>query len=105
MHFRRLLYLQLFYAILGLLFNLISWWLVSDSGKGLTPTDPKGGIIAMLVYAAFLIPGKMNRLTLYRGLMLLAVLIFGYSGIIKHILTLAQSPEVYYSLAVGVLAI
>ena len=105
LHLNHLLKLQLFYAFLALLFNIISCLLILEGGSGLTPTDPKVGMVAMFLYASCLLPAKMNRFKLYRGLMVLAVLLFAYSGIVKHILVLSQSPEVYFSLAVGILAI
>ncbi|MEM8901178.1 MAG: hypothetical protein AAGC85_23915, partial [Bacteroidota bacterium] len=45
------------------------------------------------------------KLTLYRVLMGLAILVFGYGGVIKHIMLLAQSPEMYHSVMSGVIAI
>ncbi|MEM9723580.1 MAG: hypothetical protein AAGA10_30215 [Bacteroidota bacterium] len=100
-----LLKLQLSYSILGILFNIVSWGLLLSSGKALTPTDPKLGVWVMILYALFLLAGKMKRILLFRILMFLAVLVFGYSGVIKHMLTLSHSPELYRTVGAGVLAI
>ena len=105
MKLNTLLSLQLSYSILGILFNIVSWSLLLSSGKSLTPTDPLLGIIVMLVYAGFLLAGKMKRIVLYRILMLVALIVFGYSGILKHVLVLNKSPELYYTLGVGIIAI
>ena len=59
----------------------------------------------MAIYVISLLAGKMKRISLYRTLMLLAILVFGYSGIIKHMITLSQVPELYYSLGAGITAI
>ena len=100
-----LLRFQSLYCFLGILFNLISWWMLSQGETGLTPTDPLIGIGVMLTYGLFLIPGKMGKLKLYRIIMGLAVSVFGYGGVIKHIILLTQSPEMYYSVIAGVIAI
>ncbi len=105
MQLERLLKLQLLYCLLGILFNLISWFMLFQETKALTPTDPGAGIIVMSVYGLFLISGKMRKRSLYRILMGLAVAIFIYGGLIKHIIGLNQSPEVYYSLVTGLVAI
>ena len=59
----------------------------------------------MAIYLIFLLTGKMKRIRLYRILMLIAVLLFGYSGIIKHVISLYPSPEIYYSWSSGIIAI
>lgn len=105
MRLSRLLNLQLLYCGLGILFNLISWYIISKNGKPLTPTEPVVGMVVMGIYGLFLLAGKTKRIVLYRGLMLLAVLILGYGGILKHIITLQQSPELYASISIGLLAI
>ena len=84
---------------------MLSWWLLSKEGKALTPTDPLLGMGVMAIYLIFLLTGKMKRIRLYRILMLIAVLLFGYSGIIKHVISLYPSPEIYYSWSSGIIAI
>ena len=105
MRLKSLLKLQLIYCLLGILFNLFSAYLLSQGMKALTPTEPLAGIVVMSIYGLFLFSGKMKQLRLYRILMGLAVVIFIYSGIIKHMISLYQSPELYFSIGSGVLAI
>lgn len=105
MRLEKLLKLQLLYCLLGILFNLISSYMLSQGMKALTPTEPLAGIMVMSLYGLFLISGKMNQIRLYRILMGLALVIFIYGGIIKHIISLAQNPELYYSTTSGLLAI
>ncbi|MEL6254316.1 MAG: hypothetical protein AAFR87_20075 [Bacteroidota bacterium] len=105
MKLERLVRLQFIYCLLGILFNVISLYLLSQGNKALTPTEPLAGIVVMSIYGLFLLSGKMRQIRLYRVLMGLAVAIFIYSGIIKHMISLSQSPEVYFSIGSGVLAI
>ncbi len=105
MSLNKLLKLQLFYCFLGVLFNVISCFYLFQNGETLTPTSPILGIIVMSIYGVFLLAGQMKRITLYRTLMFLAVVAFGYSGIIKHFITLNDSPELYYSIMIGIVAI
>ena len=105
MKLERLLRLQFLYCLLGILFNVISAYLLSQGMKALTPTEPLAGIVVMSIYGLFLLSGKMRQIRLYRVLMGLAVMIFIYSGIIKHMISLTQNPELYFSLASGLIAI
>lgn len=105
MRLKSLLKLQLIYCLLGILFNLISAYLLSQGMKALTPTEPLAGIAVMSIYGLFLLSGKMGQIRLYRVLMGLALVIFLYSGIIKHMVSLSQNPELYFSIGSGVSAI
>ncbi|MEM8890358.1 MAG: hypothetical protein AAGD28_20450 [Bacteroidota bacterium] len=105
MKLERLLSLQFLYCLLGIFFNVISLYLISEGSQALTPTEPLAGIVVMSIYGLFLLSGKMRQIRLYRILMGLAVGIFIYSGIIKHMISLYQSPELYFSIGSGVLAI
>jgi hypothetical protein len=102
-----LLRLQVIYVILGILYNAVSLYLISQGGKGLAPTQPVMGTISMLVYALFLIPGFLHKRTLYRILMGAAVLVIGYGGVVTHIINIFTQPQLYLStlswaLAVGI---
>lgn len=101
----RLLKWQVIYLILGVGYNLVSWYLLIQTGKGLSATDPMSGLIVMLIYGSFLIPGLLRKLGWYRILMVIAIGILGYGGIIGHILEMSQSLEGYYSLSAALLAI
>lgn len=101
----KLLKLQLAYVLLGLLFNLINYYLLIKNNRQLTPTQPNLGILAMLIYASFLITGYYKKIIWYRVLMAISILIFGYSGILKHIINFSQEPELYYSFFVLIIAV
>ncbi len=102
-----LLRLQVIYVILGILYNAVSLYLIAQGGKGLAPTQPVMGTISMIVYALFLIPGFLNKRTLYRILMGVAILALGYGGVVTHIINIFNQPQLYLSvlswgLAVGI---
>ncbi|MFK7936724.1 MAG: hypothetical protein AB8G22_24635 [Saprospiraceae bacterium] len=105
MNIKQLLKLQFIYCLLGVLFNVISSGLIQYGGKGLTSTPPIIGTLTMFVYGCFLVSGILRKLNVYRSLMLIAILAFGYGGIIKHFILLNQSPELYASLTSGIIAI
>lgn len=94
----QLLKLQLIYVFLGILFNLISYYLILVNDEALTPTKPIMGLLAMLVYASFLLTGYYKKILWYRALMSVSILIFGFSGVVKHIVSFNQEPELYYSI-------
>jgi len=101
----RLLKLQWLYCFLGILFNLVSWAVLSKSGKPLTPTAPLSGLAVMAIYGLFLVAGQFKQISLYRTLMVVAILILGYGGIFNHFKLLNQAQELYHSLWVGLIAI
>ncbi|NRB46056.1 MAG: hypothetical protein HRU41_00165 [Saprospiraceae bacterium] len=101
----KLLRLQALYSILGILFNVVSWIALSKNGESLTPTAPVSGIVVMAIYGLFLLAGHFKKISLYRMLMLVALLILGYGGIFSHLRLLSQSPDLYPSLWIGILAI
>lgn len=105
MSLQKLLRWQWLYCFLGMLFNVVSWGILSETGKPLTPTLPLSGMMVMAVYGLFLLSGQFGKINLYRVLMLMAILILGYGGIINHFKLLNQSPELYHSLWGGVIAI
>ena len=59
----------------------------------------------MFIYVIFLETGKRGYETLYRLLMLLVVIVFGYGGVIVHFINLREQPELYLNIWVGMLAI
>jgi len=105
MKLRTLLLLQVTYFILGILYNGVSLYLISQGGKGLAPTQPVMGTISMIVYALFLIPGYMKKITLYRILMGVAILVLGYGGVVTHIINIFTQPQLYSSIVSWALAV
>ncbi|MGB1241365.1 MAG: hypothetical protein ACPG49_02515, partial [Chitinophagales bacterium] len=49
----------------------------------------------------FLIPGFFKKITFYRILMALAVLLLGYGGVLNHFNFMSNTPELYHSIAAG----
>ncbi len=105
MQLKNLLKLQFFYYFLGILFNAVSFYLIWKGGKGLTPNDPIFGSLGMTLYATFLIPGVFKKITFYRILMVLAVVLLGYGGVLNHFNFMRDTPELYHSIAAGAIGV
>ena len=93
-----LLRLQVIYFVLGMLYNGLSLYLISTGKPALAPTQPVLGAISMIIYALFLIPGYLRKITLYRILMGVAILVMGYGGVVTHIINIFTQPQVYSSM-------
>ncbi len=93
-----LLRLQVIYFVLGMLYNGLSLYLTSIGKPALAPTQPVLGAISMIVYALFLIPGYLRKITLYRILMGIAILVMGYGGVVTHIINIFTQPQLYSSI-------
>jgi len=100
-----LLRLQVFYCVLGIGYNVISYIRIAGGGKALAATSPLTGGVFMVVYGLCLLPGFMGFNGIYRLLMALFIVITGYGGIIKHFIVYAQQPEAYASWLACALAI
>ena len=100
-----LLRLQVIYFILGMLYNALSLYLTSTGKPALAPTQPVLGAISMIVYALFLIPGHLRKITLYRILMGIAILVMGYGGVVTHIINIFTQPQVYSSIIAWAVAV
>ena len=98
MRLSTLLLLQVIYFILGILYNGVSLFLISQGQPALAPTQPVTGTITMVIYALFLIPGYLRKITLYRILMGIAILVIGYGGVVTHIINIFTQPQVYSSI-------
>lgn len=103
MTLKKLLRLQLLYYILGMLFNFGSIYSISTGNQQWTSNDPYPASIFMTIYALLLIPGFYKKITAYRILMGLAVIIMGYGGVFKHIQLLQESPELYCCMAAAII--
>lgn len=102
---KNLLKLQLGYYFSGLLFNAVSFYLISQGEQALTPNDPLFGTIGMTIYACFLITGFFKKITFYRVLMVLAIILLGYGGVLNHLNFIRHTPELYYSVTAGIIGI
>jgi hypothetical protein len=96
---------QIAYALIGFLFNVVSVFTLNIYGYLLVPTNPLVGTAAMLLYFGFVLTGYYSFVKLYRTLMALSILVFGYSGVVVHVIRLVGSAELYVSFYVGVLAV
>ncbi len=99
MTLKTLLKLQLGYYALGMLFNFGSMYSLANGQQQWTPNDPYPAAISMTLYALFLIPGFMKKITLYRILMGIAVILMGYGGVVKHFSMMQETPELYCCMA------
>jgi hypothetical protein len=93
-----LLKLQVLYVILGIGYNCLSLYFTATGKPALAPTQPVLGLVSMVVYALFLIPGYMRKLLLYRILMGVAILVMGYGGVVTHIINIFTQPQLYSSI-------
>jgi hypothetical protein len=100
-----LLRLQVIYFVLGILYNGLSFYLTSTGKPALAPTQPVIGAISMITYALFLIPGYLRKITLYRILMGIAVIVMGYGGVVTHIMNIFTQPQVYSSIVAWAVAV
>ena len=98
MRLSTLLLLQVIYFVLGMLYNGLSLYLTTIGAPPLAPTQPVLGSVSMITYALFLIPGYLRKITLYRILMGVAILVMGYGGVVTHIINIFTQPQVYSSI-------
>ena len=102
----RLLMLQMFYCFGGIMYNVGSLLALGNDQPAWASTDPVMGVVGMSLYGLFLSTGLMKNLTVYRVLMIVAIIVLGYSGVLTHLLNFGHL-ELYQSVwtwagAVGV---
>jgi uncharacterized membrane protein len=100
-----LLNLQVIYFILGIGYNCLSMYLTATGKPALAPTQPVLGLFSMVVYALFLIPGYLRKITLYRILMGVAIVVMGYGGVVTHIINIFTQPQLYSSIVAWAAAV
>ena len=106
MSLKRLLSVQFVYCLLGVGYNLASYLQISAGSPPLSATPPLVGGISMFVYGICLTPGIFGAVTVYRVLMGLAIIVYGYGGIVKHLINFYQNGLIgYSSLAAWAIAI
>ncbi len=104
MKLNQLLKFQLVYASLGILYNISSLLMNYFTGQPLASTSPLAGIIVMIIYIFFLIPGYKGNIRLYRIFMLIALISLTYNGVIKHAIN-GPDLELYHSFLAWFVAI
>ena len=100
---QRLIQLQFFYYALGMVFNFASMYAIGQGEQQLTPNDPYFGCLSMTIYAFFLLPGLKQKIIPYRVLMLLAIILIGYGGVVRHIELYQNDPALYASTAAAII--
>jgi hypothetical protein len=104
MKLSRLLKYQLAYAVAGISYNIVSLIMFYTSGRTLSTTSPYLGMTTLLVYAVCLLFGHFGYHAVYRTLMLVSIIGFGYAGIYLHLLNIS-SLHLYYSFTAWFLAV
>ena len=92
----RLLMLQMLYCFGGILYNVFSLLAQRNGQQAWASTDAVTGVAAVALYGLFLSAGLMKSPTLYRILMAASVILFGYGGVIVHLLNIGHL-ELYQS--------
>ena len=100
---RNLVCLQMTYCCAGLLYNVCSMVSLNDTGQPWAPIDPALGVFGMTVYF-FVCSVFWGRLAIYKTLMVVALILIGYNGVIKHVVNYADL-ELYRSAATWMSAI
>ena len=85
-----LLMLQMLYAFLGIMYNVGSLLAIRNGEPAWASTDAVFGVFGMSLYGLFLSSGLLKNLTLYRGLMGLSVILYGYGGVVSHLLNIGH---------------
>jgi hypothetical protein len=93
----RLLMLQMVYAYVGIMYNVGSLLAVRHGRTPWASTDAVVGVAGVALYGLFLSSGLMKNLTVYRVLMGISVVLFGYNGVITHLLNIGHL-ELYQSI-------
>ena len=96
MPLNRLLMLQLLYSFAGVMYNVGSLLALRSEQAAWAPTDPVMGAGAMSLVGLFVATGLLKNLGLYRVLMAVAVVLFGYGGVVAHLLNIGHL-ELYQS--------
>ena len=105
MKLKTLLLLQLAYAVMGVGYNVLSYLSVASGGQAFSATAPLTCGLSLTLYALCLVPGYLGYTGIYRVLMLLSIVVFGYGGIVKHLLNYPDGLGIYSSMTAYVLAI
>jgi hypothetical protein len=92
----KLLMLQMAYCFTGIMYNVCSLLAQRNGQQAWASTDAVTGVAFVALYGLFLSAGLMKNLTPYRILMAVSVILFGYGGVIVHILNMGHL-ELYQS--------
>ena len=105
MKLKTLLFAQCVYAFSGIGYNVLSHLAVAYGGQAFSATAPLTGGLSLALYGLCLLPGFLGYLRVYRILMGVSILVFGYGGIVKHLLNYPGGLDVYSSMTAYIFAI
>lgn len=89
----RLLMLQMIYCFLGIMYNVGSLLALRNGRPAWASTDPLLGVVGMSLYGLFLSSGLMKTPTFYRVLMGVSIVLFGYTGVLTHVLNFGHLDQ------------
>jgi len=92
----RLLMLQMAYCFTGIMYNVCSLQAQRGGLQAWASTDAVTGVASVALYGLMLSTGLMKKLSLYRLLMAISVILYGYGGVLTHLLNAGQL-ELYQS--------
>jgi hypothetical protein len=99
-----LLMFQMLYCFAGIMYNVGSIYALQNGLPAWGTTDPVAGIASVAMYGLFLSAGLLRNLILYKLLMFISIVLFGYGGIVVHLLNIGHI-ELYQSIWTWLLAI
>ena len=85
--------LQMVYCFSGIMYNVGSLLALRNGRPAWASTDPVMGVVGMSLFGLFLSAGLMKSLTLYRVLMVVAIFMLGYSGVLAHVLNFGHLDQ------------
>lgn len=86
----RLVFWYIVYCSAGILYNVASM-LASRGGEAAwAPTDAVFGVVGMSTYLLFVATAMLEQQFVYRILMAIAVVLMGYSGVLKHLFNIGD---------------
>ncbi|RLA48417.1 MAG: hypothetical protein DRR42_16775 [Gammaproteobacteria bacterium] len=101
-----LLWCQLTFYLLAIGYLTASYLSLSGGGPAFSTANPITSGIILTIYCTFLLAGILQAHTVYRILMGISVIGFGYGGVIYHIINYSQTGlEGYASFAAWLIAI
>ncbi|QJF51961.1 hypothetical protein [Roseobacter ponti] len=93
----KLILLQYVFAAASLTYLSVSWVLQATTGEPLSAAAIIPSILMFVVYAAVLYLARAGRIGLYRIMMILAILLFGFGGVVGNITRYLQTGLEFYA--------
>jgi hypothetical protein len=90
---------------MGIGYNILSFCVVTSGGRQLSTTNPVTGGVSLALYGLSLLTAYYGFIRVYRALMALSIVAFGYGGIVIHFMNYLRDPSQYASTAAWVIAV